>query len=140
MPGNVVQTYKVRVHTKTQVSKAHGVSSQELEVMAFTVFEKNEQYHEVHFHLEKGVCEDKLVSALWTRGVYSPEDSQGRKLHVYAHFEGKASESRKRTREEPCNSVSVAMSCWLLFALAKVLVVALLTLLRLVGRTACRTT
>jgi hypothetical protein len=91
VPGVKVQTYKVSGFFPVDPSHPAYVQ-RELQTVAYTVFNKNPLFSDVHFH-EDRVCEDRLSSYLWGLGSYlGPETLKDGKRTVYAHFTSKNGE------------------------------------------------
>jgi len=90
IPGRLAQTYKVDLDARLVGMADH---TQDFGNLTFGVLEKDPQEWLVHFHLEDGTCEGKVLPFLWNSGGYFDEGCmKDGKLHLFAHFENKGAQ------------------------------------------------
>ncbi|KAF1999887.1 hypothetical protein P154DRAFT_395539, partial [Amniculicola lignicola CBS 123094] len=100
IPGKLVQTYKVPTSLL-----------QQLEDLAFGIFDKDASQWSVHFHFEDEVCEGKALPFLWNSGGYFDESClKTGKLPVFAHFGLKPNSSISSSSQSSVQGNAVSSS------------------------------
>ena len=76
--------------------------------MALEVFRKDRPPEAVHFHIQEDVCENRVISRIWSAGGYLAEGFlESGKLVVFAHFEGTGAPDAENSADQMSTEVGI---------------------------------